>query len=65
MLLNNNESINQSMMLYGTVFIFSTYRIESLARLAGNGGRGGHPQNEVRKIQDILVPVGYLGEHPC
>ena len=30
------------------------------ARLTGNGGRGGHPQNEVRKIQDILVPVGYF-----
>ena len=34
-------------------------------RLIGNGGCGAYPQNEVRKIQDILVPVGYLGEHPC
>ena len=35
------------------------------SRLTGNGGRGGHPQNEVRKIQDIIVLVGYLGDHPC
>ena len=35
-------------------------------RLTGNVGGGGHPQNEVRKIQDILVPVGYfqLGGSP-
>ena len=27
-------------------------------------GGGTHPQNEVRKIQDILVFVGYLGVAP-
>ena len=29
-------------------------------RLIGTGGCGGHPHNEVRKIEDFLVPVGYF-----